>query len=197
LSSPDRWRRFSHPKRRSCAVFDGSDDSLAAARIAVDLGRRLDAPVQMIHVTERPRLSGSRLTEGDYGARLVASHAAAMRCCCGRRTSRSRRSTCVWSSAAPAERLADIAAREGAQLIVNGSSGRGARSGTVLGSVPSRLALTGSQPLVLVRAGGRAAVVADGRTKMRSAYAPRSARGVRRSTTGVRDIAIREAIGPR
>src|SRR5215218_2808525 len=54
-----------------CGV-DGSDDSLAAARIAVDLGRRLDAPVQMIHVTERPRLSGSRLTEGDYGARLVA-----------------------------------------------------------------------------------------------------------------------------
>ena len=80
-----------------------------------------------------------------------------------------------------AERLADIAAREGAQLIVNGSSGRGARSGTLLGSVSSCLALTASQPLVLVRAGGRAAVVADGRNRTRSSVRDAPAgRGVAR-----------------
>jgi nucleotide-binding universal stress UspA family protein len=178
-----------------CGV-DGSDESLAAARIAVGLGRRLDAPVQLVHVAERPRLSGSQLADGDYGARLVASHAAAMRVLLRAANIPQAALHLRVELGGAAERLADIAAREGAQLIVNGSSGRGARSGTLLGSVSSCLTLTASQPLVLVRAGGRATVVADGRNKTLS-RPPRRARGVRRGSTGVRDVAISEANGPR
>jgi len=169
-----------------CGV-DGSDESLAAARVAVDLGRRLDAPVQLIHVTERPRLSGSRLTDGDYGARLVASHAAAMRVLLRAADIPQAALDLRVELGGVAERLADIAAREGAQLIVSGSSGRSAHNGTLLGSVASCLALTASQPVVLVRAHGRAAVVAAGSNETRSADATR--RGVRPRSTGVRGVA--------
>lgn len=158
-----------------CGV-DGSDESLAAARVAVDLGRRLDAPVQLMHVTERPRLSGSRSTDGDYGVRLVASHAAAMRVLLRAADIPQAALDLRVELGDAAERLADIAAREGAQLIVSGSNGRGARSGTLLGSVSSCLALTASQPLVLVRAGVRGPV-AGGRNETQSPYAARRGRG--------------------
>jgi hypothetical protein len=95
-----------------------------------------------------------------------------------------------------AERLADIAAREGAQLIVNGSRGRGARS-RLLGSVSSCLALTASQPLVLVQPGRRAAVVAEGRNNTRSGHATRRTRRVQSRSTSVRDVAVGEATGRR
>ena len=161
-----------------CGV-DGSDESLAAARIAVDLGLRLDAPVQLIHVTERPRLSGSRLTDADYGARLVGSHAAAMRVLLRAANIPQAALDLRVELGGAAERLADLAAREGAQLIVNGSSGRGARSGTLLGSVSSCLALTASQPLVLVRAGGRAAGGRSTLTRPTRSARPRVAAPVR------------------
>jgi nucleotide-binding universal stress UspA family protein len=148
-----------------CGV-DGSDESLRAAGVAVDLARRLDAPVQLVHIAERPRLSGSRMTDGGYGARVVASHAAAMRVLLRAANLPQAAPDLRVELGGAAERLADIATREGAQLIVNGSRGRGARSSALVGSVSSCLALTASQPLVLVRAGGRAAVVADGRHKV-------------------------------
>ena len=178
-----------------CGV-DGSDESLAAARVAVDLGRRLDAPVQLMHIAERPRLSGSRLSDGDYGARLVASHAAATRVLLRAANIPHAALNLRVELGGAAERLADIAAREGAQLIVNGSSGRGARS-RLLGSVSSSLALSASQPLVLVQSGRRAAAVADGRIKARSGHATRRTRGARSRSTGVRDVAMGEATGRR
>lgn len=98
--------------------LDGSDESLAAAHVAVDLSRRLDAPLQLVHVPER---------------------------------------------------LADIAAREGAQLIVNGATGS------------SCLARTASQPLVLVRAGGTAALRDHSASALRSSRPP-----VRRSSSAMR-----------
>ena len=171
-----------------CGV-DGSDESLAAARVAVDLGRRLGAPVQLMHVTERPRLSGSRLSDGDYGARLVASHAAATRVLLRAANIPHAALNLRVERGGAAERLADIAARECAQLIVNGSRGRGAQS-RLLGSVSSCLALTASQPLVLVQPGASAAVVADGRNKTRSEHATRPTRGERSRSTGVRDVAM-------
>jgi nucleotide-binding universal stress UspA family protein len=178
-----------------CGV-DGSDESLRAAGVAVDLARSLDAPIQLVHVAERPRLSGSHLADGDYGSRLVASYAAAMRVLLRAANLPQTSLDLRVELGGAGERLADIAAREGAQLIVTGSSGRGARSDTLLGSVSSSLALTASQPLVLVRVGGRAALVADGRTETRS-LPPRRVRGARRRSTGVRDVAMSEAAGSR
>ena len=177
-----------------CGV-DGSDESLRAARVAIDLGRRLDVPVQLVHVAERPRLSGSPLSAGDYGARLVARHAAAMRVLLRAANFPHAALDLRVELGGAAERLADLATREGAQLIVSGSSGRGARSGALLGSVSSCLARQASQPLVLVRADGSAAA-ADGHNKTRS-LPSRRARGARRRSTGVHDIAMSEAVGPR
>lgn len=178
-----------------CGV-DGSDESLRAARVAVDLARRLDVPAQLVHVAERPRLSGSQPADGGYGARLVASHAAAMRVLLRAANLPEAALDLRVELGGAAERLVNTAAREGAQLIVNGSSGRGARCGTLFGSVSSRLALTASQPVVLVRAGARDALVADGRSSKEPAYSPRRARGVRRRSTGVRDVAVSKAAGP-
>jgi nucleotide-binding universal stress UspA family protein len=174
---------------------DGSDESLRAARVAVDLARRLDVPTQLVHVAERPRLSGSQPADGGYGARLVASHAAAVRVLLRAANLPQPALDLRVELGGAGERLADIAAREGAQLIVTGSSGRGAGNGTLLGSVSSRLALTASQPVVLVPAGGRGAVVADGSHKKRPAYSPRRGRRLGHRSTGARDVAVGEAAG--
>ena len=85
--------------------------------VAVGLAARLEAPVQLVHVTDRPRLAAGHGDGRSYGTRLVASHAAAMRVLL--------RAADVPRSALdlrvelgePAERLADVAAREGAPLI--------------------------------------------------------------------------------
>jgi nucleotide-binding universal stress UspA family protein len=172
---------------------DGSDESLRAARVAVDLARRLDVPAQLVHVAERPRLSGSQPADGGYGARLVASHAAAMRVLLRAANLPQTALDLRVELGGAEERIADIAAREGAQLIVTGSSGRGARGGTLLGSVSSRLALTAPQPVVLVRARGTGAVVADGSHKERPGYSLRRGRRVGHRSTGARDLAVGEA----
>jgi nucleotide-binding universal stress UspA family protein len=134
-----------------CGV-DGSDESLAATGVAVDLARRLGAPLQLVHVTNRPRLSGGRHGDPGYGARLVASHAAAIRVLLRAANVPQEALDLRVELGPPADRLADVATREGAQLIVIGSRGRGARRSALVGSVSSRLARTGSQPIVLVRA---------------------------------------------
>jgi nucleotide-binding universal stress UspA family protein len=173
-----------------CGV-DGSDESLRAAHVAVDLARRLETPIQLVHVAERPKLSGSQPAAGDYGARLVATHAAALRVLLRAANLPQKALDLRVELGGAAERLADIAAREGAQLIVAGSSRRGARSRALLGSVASSLALTAPQPLVLVQAGVRAALGADG-TKHGS---NRHARGVRRRSTGLRAVAQSKTAG--
>jgi nucleotide-binding universal stress UspA family protein len=177
-----------------CGV-DGSDQSLRAARVAVDLGRHLDVPTQLVHVAERPRLSGSQPADGGYGARLVASHAAAMRVLLRAANLPQTALDLRVELGGAQERIAEIAAREGAQLIVTGSSGRGARNGTLLGSVSSRLALTASQPVVLVRAGGRHAVVADGSHEERTTYSLRRGRRSGHRSTRARDVAVSDAAG--
>ena len=154
-----------------CGV-DGSEESLAAARVAADLGRRLDAPVQLVHVTARPRLSGSRVTDGDYGARLVASHGAAMRVLLRAANIPQAALNLRVELGGAAERLADVAAREGALMIVTGSQGRGSTRSKLLGSVSSELALSAVQPLVLVPQGAGARRPGQSGTPIEEARAP-------------------------
>ena len=179
-----------------CGV-DGSHESLAAARVAVELGRCLDAPIQLVHVAEPPRLSGRALADGDYGAQIVARHAAAMRVLLRAANVPPAALDLRVELGDPAERLAEIAMAEGAQLIVNGSRGRGARSSTLLGSVSSSLVLTASQPLVLVRAGATAAVATDDRHTVRPGYAPRRGRTSRRRPIPAGGAAVSEPAGLR
>jgi nucleotide-binding universal stress UspA family protein len=50
----------------------------------------------------------------------------------------------------PADRLAEIAEREGAQLVVTGSRGRSPAIATLLGSESSRLAALTTRPCLIV-----------------------------------------------
>jgi nucleotide-binding universal stress UspA family protein len=175
-----------------CGV-DGSDESLAAARVAVDLGRHLNAPLQLVHIAEQPRLSGSRLTDADYGTRLVASHAAATRVLLRAANVPEAALDLRIELGGGAERLADIATREGAQLVVNGARGCGGRSSTLLGSVSSCLALTASQPLVLVRAGPLDPRGGLRRERGGEAAVPRAARPLMVLTATSRTMHLRPA----
>jgi nucleotide-binding universal stress UspA family protein len=142
-----------------CGV-DGSDESLAAARIAIELARQLQAPIQLVHVKGRPRLAAAPSDQRGYGARLVASHAAAMRVLLRTANLPAASLDLRVELGNPAECLADIAAREGALMIVNGSQGRGSNRSRLLGSVSSELALAAVQPLVLVPPGANAGLLA-------------------------------------
>ena len=138
-----------------CGV-DGSDQSLAATRVAVELARRLEAPVQLVHVAEQPRLAGRPGDSRPYGERLVASHAAAIRVLLRASQVPQAALDLRVERGRPAERLADIAAREGALLMVTGLRGHGSDHSGRLGSVSSELASTAAQPLVVVPPDARA-----------------------------------------
>jgi nucleotide-binding universal stress UspA family protein len=149
-----------------CGV-DGSNESLVAAGIAVELARQLEAPLQLVHVTGRPRLAGEPGDQRGYAARLVARHAAAMRVLLPTANLPAAARDLRVELGSPAECLADVAAREGALMIVNGSQGRGSNRSGLLGSVSSQLALAAAQPLVLVPRGTSTGLLA--RTPIESA----------------------------
>lgn len=154
-----------------CGV-DGSDESLAAIGVAVALARRLEAPVQLVHVAERPRLAARPGDRRGYAARLVASHAAAMRVLLRAEDVSPAALDLRVELGNPAECLADVAAREEALMIVNGSQGRGSTRSRLLGSVSSELALSAVQPLVLVPQGAGAGRPGQSRTPTEEARPP-------------------------
>lgn len=175
-----------------CGV-DGSDESLIAARIAIDLGRQLEVSVQLVHVIGRPRLAPTPSDQRGYAARLVASHAEAMRVLLRTANLPAAGLDLRVELGNPADCLADVAAREGALMIVNGSQGRGSNRSRLLGSVSSELALAAVQPLVLVPPGANAGLVA--RPPIGSAR-PLGHRGARRRRPA-RPAMSRAASGPR
>ena len=107
-----------------CGV-DGSDESLIAARIAIDLGRQLEVSVQLVHVIGRPRLAPAPSDQRGYATRLVASHAEAMRVLLRTANLPAAGLDLRVELGNPAACLADVAAREGALMIVTGSQGSG------------------------------------------------------------------------
>jgi nucleotide-binding universal stress UspA family protein len=139
-----------------CGV-DGSDQSLAAARVAAELRRQLEDPVRLVHVADRPPLAGRPGDDRGYTARLLASHAAPMRILLRAAHGPQAALDLRVEFGRPGQRLADVAAREGALLIVNGSRGCGSGRSALLGSVSSELARTGPRPLMLVPPGADAA----------------------------------------
>jgi nucleotide-binding universal stress UspA family protein len=119
-----------------CGV-DGSQPSLAAVRVAAELARLLDAPLRLVNVTVTPpdragpRAARPKLRDA---ADELSTHTAI---------------SLLVEHGSPAERLATVAARESAQLIVTGSRGCGSVA-SLLGSVSSRLAVQTTRPLVIV-----------------------------------------------
>jgi nucleotide-binding universal stress UspA family protein len=132
------------PAARATIVcgLDGSGPSLTAARVAAGLAHRLDARLQLVHATCAPPVSAPR-AGGDHDAAFLRYAAESL--------PEDTAIDVLVEHGPPAERLADVAERQSAQLIVIGSRGRGSLASTLLGSAASELARTQSRrPLVIV-----------------------------------------------
>jgi nucleotide-binding universal stress UspA family protein/anti-anti-sigma regulatory factor len=117
-----------------CGV-DGTEPSTAAAHVAADLAGRLETRLRLVHAAAAPE------TRLDAAARILRETAEQL--------SGSTPGYLV-ERGPPAERLAAVAERESAQLLVTGSRGRGQVASALLGSVASDLATSATRPLVIV-----------------------------------------------
>jgi nucleotide-binding universal stress UspA family protein len=168
--SPDRgqWRCWSEEKGRSqmeksiiCGV-DGSADSQAALAAAIDLAARLRLRLIMANVVEpshspyvgsaslgggmlRPELPTTDQQE-DAANELLVELSATLG------VEQADRRVVVGYAA---ERLADLADEEEAELIVVGSRGRGAFKAAFLGSVSTSLIGVARCPVLVVPPGAR------------------------------------------
>jgi nucleotide-binding universal stress UspA family protein len=147
-----------------CGV-DGSHDSRAALNVAAGLAKRLGARLVLAHAVEHARtpyevtdplgglapqvrVAARDNTEEEDGKRLLDRIAFQS----GLKTARRR---VVIGN--PAERLAELADDEGAELIVVGSRGRGAFKAAFLGSVSNSLVGVARCPVLIVPPGAAAA----------------------------------------
>jgi nucleotide-binding universal stress UspA family protein len=145
-----------------CGV-DGSADSQAAIGVAARLAERLEARLVLAHVAEvalvpyvavggmaaggvrpQPMTLVSRDDEKEAGARLLEQIAAE------HGLADAERRVVVGF---PAERLADLADDEDAELIVVGSRGRGRFKAAFLGSVSNSLVGVARCPVLIVPPG--------------------------------------------
>jgi nucleotide-binding universal stress UspA family protein len=140
-----------------CGV-DGSADAQAALQVAVGLAKRLELRLVVAHVAEpayipyaaaapfggmagRHAVMEEMWTQEENAERLLEEVVAAADLV----DAESRASVGV-----PAERLADLADEEKAELIVVGSRGRGAFKAAFLGSVSSSLVGVARCPVLIV-----------------------------------------------
>jgi nucleotide-binding universal stress UspA family protein len=143
-----------------CGV-DGSADSRAAVKVAAQFADRLGSTLILAHIVELAHVPhaaayplggfAGRMTTADEteseekaAARLLEGVAAD-----GGLADAERRVTIGH----PAERLADLADEEGADLIVVGSRGRGALKAVFLGSVSHNLIGVARCPVLIVPPG--------------------------------------------
>jgi nucleotide-binding universal stress UspA family protein len=142
-----------------CGV-DDSNDASAALRVAAELARRLGLRLVVAHVTHTaiagPQLApagrvpmlAEQVESGlEAGRRLVNAMVAAERLS-------DVDERVVYGF--PAERLAELADDEAAELIVVGSRGRGALKAAFLGSVSRELIGVASCPVLVVPPGSEA-----------------------------------------
>ncbi|HEY5295839.1 MAG TPA: universal stress protein [Gaiellaceae bacterium] len=141
-----------------CGV-DGSADSQAALRIAAGLAERLGTRLLATHVVQPhhnspmgigggavPLLASQRSVDMETAERLLEETLADTELTEAQRARTEQRVTAGF----PAERLADLADEEHAELIVVGSRGRGAFRAAFLGSVSSDVIGVARVPVVVV-----------------------------------------------
>lgn len=132
-----------------CGV-DGSDVSNTAARVAADFAHRLETRLLLMHASDSLPAAAPGVAGGHGGAGGRRPDAAQIL----RETADMLRETppsyLLVERGAPAERLAEVAERESAQLLIIGSRGRGPITSALLGSVASELATSATQPLMIV-----------------------------------------------
>jgi nucleotide-binding universal stress UspA family protein len=149
-----------------CGV-DGSADSQAALGVAASLAERLERRLVLAHVAElalvpyaavggmgaagiapRPMMPAKPVEQEEAGRRLLEQIAAELG------LEDAERRVVVGF---PAERLADLADEEDAELIVVGSRGRGRFKAAFLGSVSNSLVGVARCPVLIVPPGAAVA----------------------------------------
>jgi nucleotide-binding universal stress UspA family protein len=135
--------------------FDGSEPSLRAARVAADLARRLGVRLTIVHVLAGLGISDSTAGAGGEQASAHANELSAIRMLrrAAAQLCRPPEIDLVVDHGAPADRLAQIAERESAQLLVTASGGSSGNAPTLLGPVTSRLAGVSRTPCPIVPPG--------------------------------------------
>jgi nucleotide-binding universal stress UspA family protein len=143
-----------------CGV-DGSPDSRAALAVAKEIAQRLEARLVLVNVVEyvavpyatvgpmgagvsEPMLSATTAEQHEAGSELLANMADAA----GIPDAQQRVVTGF-----AAERLAELADEEQAEMIVVGSRGRGAFKAAILGSVSTSLIGVARCPVLVVPPG--------------------------------------------
>jgi nucleotide-binding universal stress UspA family protein len=144
-----------------CGV-DGSNDAQAALQVAADLAARLELRLVVAHVAEPDYIPYAAAAPfgGRAGRHAVFEAAEAQEENAERLLEKvvaaaglgdAEQRPCV---GVPAERLADLADEEEAELIVVGSRGRGAFKAAFLGSVSTSLVGISRCPVLIVPPGG-------------------------------------------
>ena len=138
--------------KRILVAVDGSEASLKAARMAVDIALRFGARLTLAYVIPRlllpPDVYGLTLAEVEreqrtHADKLVAEALARL----GEPGVQAETSVL---SGSPAETLAEAAAAPDVDLVVLGSRGRGAVARVLLGSVSDRLIHISPKPVLVV-----------------------------------------------
>lgn len=147
-----RPRAEPNPSGAIICGIDGSEPSVAAARVAAGLALRLGVRLSLVHVLDVPPINESTVSAGGYATWLRARRDRAVRMLQSAvgELRRPPEIELLVDHGVPGERLAEIAERESAQLVVAGSRGRSRAVATLLGSVGSSLTAWATRPCVIV-----------------------------------------------
>jgi nucleotide-binding universal stress UspA family protein len=139
--------------KRVLVAVDGSDSSLKAARMALEVATRFGARITLVHVVPKlllpPDAYGLTIAEVEkehraYAERLLGQTLAQL-------TLGGMEPTKTILYGSPAEAIAEEAAASDVGLVVIGSRGHGAVARVFLGSVSDRLVHISPKPVLVVR----------------------------------------------
>jgi nucleotide-binding universal stress UspA family protein len=138
--------------KRILVAVDGSEPSLAAARMAAEMAQRFGSKLTFVHVVPRltlpPDVYGLTLAEVEkehraYADKLLEKATAAL-------ASTGLEISTTVRYGAPAEAIAEEAAGGDVGMVVVGSRGHGAVARMFLGSVSDRLVHISPKPVLVV-----------------------------------------------
>jgi nucleotide-binding universal stress UspA family protein len=138
--------------KRVLVAVDGSEASLAAARMGAEVAQKYGAKVTLVHVVPKlmlpPDVYGLTIAEVEkehraYADALLEKTARAL-------APAGVEITCTVRYGAPAEAIAEEAAATEVGMVVIGSRGLGAVARVFLGSVSDRLVHISPKPVLIV-----------------------------------------------
>ncbi|MFZ5468611.1 MAG: universal stress protein, partial [Myxococcota bacterium] len=137
--------------KKILVAVDGSDASLAGVRLAAEIARGMQAPLELVYVCA-PNLLPADVYAGVI-AKIEAEEKTFARMLLERAQGEAKgvTSSQVMLSGSPAEAIADHAERSDASMVVVGSRGRGAVQRVLLGSVADRLVRVCKRPVLVAR----------------------------------------------